>query len=235
VLKTLLLCRRRNRRSGARFQKPRAVRRRVERERSIDANRSMRSSTGLRENSRLLFPRPGFNSDPVVHRRSNPLGATEVPFFGLGRVAPSSAGAAHMTEKLPRVGFAAGYQSVRRFFRKLQGSPSLEARVPSAGLQSSESATRSHGSPVFFSVAFVSSRRISFSDALPRWEFECKLSSNFRSSASAAAAIAGPTVRWGLFVGSAIHDGNPPMVPSGNSQKRYSPFVSFARRSTRRL
>jgi DNA replication protein DnaC len=49
---------------------------------------------------------------------------------------------------------------------------------------------------VFFSVAFVSSRRISFSDALPRWEFECKLSSNFRSSASAAAdVIADPTVK----------------------------------------
>ncbi len=63
----------------------------------------------------------------------------------------------------------------------------------------------SGSSPVFFSVAFVSSRRISFSDALPRWEFECKLSSNFRSSASATAdVIAGPTVKLGLFVGSAI-------------------------------
>ena len=39
----------------------------------------------------------------------------------------------------------------------------------------------------------------------------------------------------GLFAGSAIHDGNPPIVPSGNSQKMYSPFGSFARRSTRRL
>ena len=91
-------------------------------------------------------------------------------------------------------------------------------------------------SPVFSLVSFVSSRRIPFSDALPRWEFECKLSSNFRSSASAAAEVrGGPTVKLGLFVGSAIHDGNPPMVPSGNSQKMYSPFGSFARRSTRRL
>ena len=91
-------------------------------------------------------------------------------------------------------------------------------------------------SQVFFLPSFVPSRRISFSDALPRWAFECKLSSNFRSSASAAAEVrAGPTVKLGHFVGSAIHDGNPPMVPSGNSQKMYSPFGSFARRSTRRL
>jgi hypothetical protein len=55
-------------------------------------------------------------------------------------------------------------------------------------------------SPVFFLVSLVPSRRISFSDALPRWEFECKLSSNFRSSASAAADVrAGPTVKLGLF------------------------------------
>src|ERR1041385_6381140 len=93
----------------------------------------------------------------------------------------------------------------------------------------------SGSSPVFFSVAFVSSRRISFIDALPRWELECKLSSSFRSSASEAAdVIAGPTVKLGLFVVSAIHDGNPPMVPPGNWQKMYSPFESFARRSTRR-
>ena len=31
------------------------------------------------------------------------------------------------------------------------------------------------------------------------------------------------------------HDGNPRIVPSGNSQKMYSPLGSFARRSTRRL
>jgi hypothetical protein len=39
------------------------------------------------------------------------------------------------------------------------------------------------------------SRRISFSDALPRWEFECKLFNNIRSSASAAAEVRGdPTM-----------------------------------------
>jgi len=83
-------------------------------------------------------------------------------------------------------------------------------------------------SRVFFLVAFVASRALSFSDALPRWGFECKLSSNARSSASAAADVrTGPMVKLGLFVGSAIHDGNPPMVPSGNSQKMYSPLGSF--------
>jgi acetyl-CoA C-acetyltransferase len=35
----------------------------------------------------------------------------------------------------------------------------------------------------------VASRGISFSDALPRWEVECKLSSRVRSSASAAADV----------------------------------------------
>ena len=99
-----------------------------------------------------------------------------------------------------------------------------------------KTAGSSGSSPVFSLVSFVSSRRISFSDALPRWDFERKLSSNFRSSVSAAADVRGrPKVKLGLFVGSAIHDGKPPMVPSGNSQKMYSPFGSFARRSTRRL
>lgn len=86
-------------------------------------------------------------------------------------------------------------------------------------------------SPASFLVSFVASPRIPFSDALPRWEFECKLSSNFRSWASAAAEVKGdPTVKFGHFVGSAIHEGNPPIVPSGNSQKMYSPFGSFALR-----
>jgi hypothetical protein len=80
-------------------------------------------------------------------------------------------------------------------------------------------------SQVFFLVSFAPSRRISFSDALPRWEFECKLSSNFRSSASAAAdARAGPTVKLGLLAGSAIHDGNPPM-------ERWRPSLTPANRA----
>ncbi len=53
MLKTVLLCHRRNRRSGARFQKPRAVRRGAKRKLSTGANTPMRSSTGLRENRRL--------------------------------------------------------------------------------------------------------------------------------------------------------------------------------------
>jgi hypothetical protein len=43
-------------------------------------------------------------------------------------------------------------------------------------------------------------------------------------SASAAAEASGvPIVTSEDFAASAIHDGNPPMVPSGNSQKMYSP------------
>jgi hypothetical protein len=55
---------------------------------------------------------------------------------------------------------------------------------------------------------------------LARWEFECKLSTNPPSSASATAdVIADPAGKLGLFVGAAIHDGNPPIAPSGNSQE----------------
>src|SRR6266550_6107589 len=86
-----------------------------------------------------------------------------------------------------------------------------------------KTAGSSVSSPASSLVSLVASPRISFSDALPRWEFECKLSSKVRSWASAAAEVRGdPTVKLGHFVGSAIHEGNPPMVPSGNSQKMYS-------------
>src|SRR3954463_6191569 len=94
-----------------------------------------------------------------------------------------------------------------------------------------KTADSSASSPASSLVSFVASRRISFSDALPRWEFECKLSNNVRSWASAAAEVRGdPIVKLGHFVGSVIHEGNPPMLPSGNSQKMYSPFGSFALR-----
>src|ERR1051326_3003707 len=80
-------------------------------------------------------------------------------------------------------------------------------------------------SPVFFSVAFVSSRRISFIDALPRWEFECKLSSSFRRSASAAAdVIAGPTRRGGLCVFPPTPGGPPPGGAGGKGEKIFFPF-----------
>ena len=127
-------------------------------------------------------------------------------------------------------------------WRHLTAGRPVRLRAPVVCQQAASSvcchrtASSSVSSPVFSLVPFVSSPRISFSDAVPRWEFECKLSSNFRSSASATADVrGGPTVKVELFVGSAIHDGKPPMVPSGNSQKMYSPFGSFARRSTRRL
>jgi hypothetical protein len=73
-------------------------------------------------------------------------------------------------------------------------------------------------------ASFVPCCSTGSSDALSRLRFECNLSSNVRNSHSAAAEASGvPKRRQESFVASAIHDGNPPMVPSGNSQKIYSP------------
>ena len=46
----------------------------------------------------------------------------------------------------------------------------------------------------------------------------------------AAEARGVPILTSGAFVPSAIHDGNPPIVPSGNSQKIYSPRGNFTLR-----
>src|ERR1044071_9320984 len=68
-----------------------------------------------------------------------------------------------------------------------------------------KTADSSASSPAASLLSFVASRRTSFSDALPRWEFECKLSNNVRSWASAAAEVRGdPIVELGHVVGSAI-------------------------------
>ncbi len=78
---------------------------------------------------------------------------------------------------------------------------------------------------------FVLSRCTALKEALPHGEFECKLSSTVRSSESAAIEVRGtPITKAELFAPSAIHDGNAPMVPSGNSQKRCSPRGNFTLR-----
>src|SRR3954447_5891550 len=68
-------------------------------------------------------------------------------------------------------------------------------------------------------VAFESSDRTFLSDALPRSDLLCKLLINEQKSAKAAADANGdPLVTVEPRTGSAIHDGKPPIVPSGSSQ-----------------
>jgi hypothetical protein len=87
-----------------------------------------------------------------------------------------------------------------------------------------------------FPVAFDSIVRPSLSAALPQAGAECKRCSKDRRSVSAATDVKGaPRVKLGVRAGSAIQDGNPPIVPSGSSQKMYSPRGSFALRRTRRF
>jgi hypothetical protein len=73
-------------------------------------------------------------------------------------------------------------------------------------------------------TSFVRSFRIVSSDALSRLKSERNTPSNVCNSASADAETSVvPTVIVEALETSAIHEGNPPMVPSGNSQKIYSP------------